>query len=147
MQFQRFGQGDRARYQLRFESGEKVAETFNAWLKAHEIGYASMTGLGAVSRATVSFWNAETKEYEQHTLKEQLEVVSLIGNVAIKDGAPFTHIHVGLGRRDLFIVGGHFNDATVHPTLEISLQPEPASVHRILDDSCGLYVIDLPERP
>jgi predicted DNA-binding protein with PD1-like motif len=141
MEFQRFGD----RYQLRFESGEKVAETLTAWLKQREMGYATMTGLGAVSRATVSYWNAKKKKYETHTLKEQLEVVSLIGNVTIKDGAPFTHIHVGLGRRDLLIVGGHFNDATVHPTLEISLQPEPASVHRILDESCGLYVMDLPE--
>jgi predicted DNA-binding protein with PD1-like motif len=142
MQFQRFGD----RYQLRFEDGENVAATFSAWLKANEIGYATMTGLGAVSRATVSYWNARKKKYEQHTIKKQLEVVSLIGNVTIKDGAPFTHIHVGLGRRNLKVVGGHFNDAIVHPTLEISLQPEPASVHGILDESCGLYVMDLPER-
>ena len=119
MKFQRFGE----RYQARFEDGERVADVLLSWLKAQQIGYATMTGLGAVSGATVSYWNAESREYEPHQLDEQMEVVSLIGNVTIKEGAPFTHIHVTLGRRDLSIAGGHFNDATVHPNLEIWLRP------------------------
>ena len=73
-----------------------------------------------------------------------MEVVSLIGNVTIKEGAPFTHIHVTLGRRDLSIVGGHFNDAIVHPTLEIWLSSEAEPVHRALDEACGLFVMQLP---
>ena len=48
MRFQKFGD----RYQLRFESGEHIAEILLAWLKARGIGYATMTGLGAVSGAT-----------------------------------------------------------------------------------------------
>ena len=141
MQFQRFGD----RIQVRFESGEHVAAPLLAWLKAEGIGYATMTGLGAVSGATVSYWNAETREYEQHQLDEQMEVVSLIGNVTIKEGEPFTHIHVTLGRRDLSIVGGHFNDAIVNPNLELWVRPEAESVERILDNACGLYVMSLSE--
>ena len=143
MQFQRFGE----RVQLRLESGEHVAQTLVAWLSAEKIGYATMTGLGAVRSATFSYWNAESQQYETHELQEQLEVVSLIGNVTIRDGAPFAHIHLSLGRRDLSVVGGHFNDAVVHPTLEIWLQPENDTIHRALDESCGLYVMQLSERP
>ena len=134
------------RYQLRFESGEALAEQLIGWLTAHEIGYATMTGLGAVSNATVSYWNAEPREYEQHQLGEQMEVVSLIGNVTMKEGAPFTHIHVTLGRRDLSIVGGHLNDLVVNPNLEIELRPDAAAVQRTLDDASGLYLMDLSER-
>ena len=142
MQFQRFGD----RVQVRFESGEQVAAALLAWLKAEKIGFATMTGLGAVSGATVSYWNAAAREYEQHQLDEQMEVVSLIGNVSIKEGEPFTHIHVALGRRDLSIVGGHFNDATVHPNLELWLRPEAEAVERTLDQACGLYVMQLSEQ-
>lgn len=141
MRFQRFGD----RYQVRFESGEHVAEALLSWLKANEIGYATMTGLGAVSSARVSYWNAETRQYEAHELREQMEVVLLIGNVTIKEGAPFTHIHVTLGRSDLSIVGGHFNDATVHPNLEIWLQREAETVDRLLDEPSGIFLMDLPE--
>ena len=143
MQFKRFAD----RVQVRFESGEQVAATLLAWLQSEKIGYATMTGLGAVRSATVSYWNADTREYEAHELGEQLEVVSLIGNVTLKNGQPFTHIHVTLGRRDLSIVGGHFNDAVVHPNLEVWLRPEVEPVDRELDEACGLYVMRLPERP
>jgi predicted DNA-binding protein with PD1-like motif len=141
MRFQRFGD----RFQLRFESGEQVASTLLTWLKAQEIGYATMTGLGAIKSARVSYWNAETREYEPHDLDEQMEVVSLIGNVTIKEGEAFTHIHVTLGRRDLSIAGGHFNDAVVNPNLEIWVRPEEAAVERTLEEASGLYLMDLPE--
>lgn len=142
MHFQRFGE----RVQIRFESGEHLAASLLAWLKAEGIGYATMTGLGAVSGATISYWNANTRQYEQHQLDEQMEVVSLVGNVTIKEGAPFTHIHVTLGRRDLSILGGHFNDATVHPNVEVWLRPESETVERTLDESSGLFLMHLPER-
>ena len=142
MQFQRFGD----RVQVRFESGERVAASLLAWLKAEGIGFATMTGLGAVSGATISYWNAQTREYEQHQLDEQMEVVSLIGNVSMKEGEPFAHIHVALGRRDLSIIGGHFNDAVVHPNLELWVRPEADAVERILDETSGLYVMQLTER-
>ena len=142
MHFQQFGD----RFQLRFESGEALSEPLLGWLGERHIGFAAMTGLGAVKSATVSYWNARTQTYEQHVLDEQLEVVSLIGNATIKEYAPFTHIHVALGRRDLSIVGGHLNDLVVHPNLEIWLRPEAATVQRTLDESCGLYVMDLADQ-
>ncbi len=82
-----------------------------------------MTGLGAVSAATVSYLNMDTKSYEQHQLDEQMEVVSLVGNVTLREGRPFIHAHVGLGRRDLSMVGGHLNDLVIYPTFEVSLRP------------------------
>ena len=133
------------RYQLRFASGESIAGSLLRWLARQRIGFATMTGLGAVSSATIAYWNGETREYEHHSLAEQLEVVSLIGNVTIKDGAPFTHIHVSLGARDLSIRGGHFIDATVHPNLELWVRPESSSLERRLDEASGLYLMDLSE--
>jgi predicted DNA-binding protein with PD1-like motif len=142
MRFQRFGE----RYQLRFESGESVVASLIPWLQTARIGYAAISGLGAVRSATVSYWNAQTEQYEPHDLNEQMEVVSLIGNVTLKEGAPFLHVHVTLGRSDLSIVGGHLNEAVVRPNLEVWLRPEDETVHRVIDPSCGLYLMDLPER-
>jgi predicted DNA-binding protein with PD1-like motif len=105
-----------------------------------------MMGLGAVRSVTVSYWNADSQQYETHELEEQMEVISLVGNVALREGEPFAHIHLGLSRRDLSMVGGHFNAAIAHPLLEIWLTPIDATVTRSLDESCGLYLLDLPER-
>jgi len=137
-------QGERV--QLRFLSGAPFVAPLLEWLGREGIGYATLTGLGAVSSATVSYWNAETKQYEQHQLEEQMEVVSLLGNVTMREGVPFIHAHVGLGRRDLSVIGGHVNELSVHPTLEVWLRPEAEAVHRALDESCGLYVMQLPNQ-
>jgi uncharacterized protein len=136
-------QGERV--QFRFESGEPFVEPVLAWLTREGIGYAAMTGLGAVSGATISYWNASTRQYEQHALTEQMEVVSLIGNVTLREGKPFVHAHVALGKRDLSVIGGHMNELLVHPTLEVWLRPEATPVTRVLDEACGLFVMQLPE--
>lgn len=141
MQYVRQGE----RIQLRFLSGETFPGPLLDFLSDERIGYAALTGLGAVRAATVSYWNAETQEYEQHQLDEQMEVVSLIGNVTLRDEAPFIHAHASLGRRDLSLIGGHVNALVVHPTLEVWLRPDGTAVRRELDESCGLYVMQLPD--
>jgi uncharacterized protein len=142
MQYQRFGD----RYQLRFASGEPLMETLLRFLRVQGVGYGSLTGLGALSRATISYWHATTQQYEAHEIDEQVELVSLVGNASIKNEVPFVHAHATLGRSDLSVIGGHFNEATVHPNAEIWLRPEPETVRRTLDDASGLYLMDLPER-
>jgi predicted DNA-binding protein with PD1-like motif len=142
MHFQRF----ETRYQLRFELGEHVFDPLLEWLASERIGYATLAGLGAVSHARVAFLNATNWKYEEHQLDEQLEVVSLIGNASLKDGRPFLHVHATLGRRDLTVVGGHLVDLVVNPNLEVVLQPERTPIDRVLDESCGLYVMQLSER-
>ena len=141
MHFQRFEN----RYQVRFESGESVVEPLLRWLASHNIRFATFSGIGAVRSARVSYWNADIREYEPHQLEEQLEIVSLIGNATIKEGEPFLHIHVALGRSDLSIVGGHLNDLVVHPNLEINVQPEETEVQRVVDEGSGLWVMALSE--
>jgi predicted DNA-binding protein with PD1-like motif len=142
VQFQRFGD----RFQLRFETGEPLVESMTPWLVAQDIEYASVTGLGAVQHATFSWFNWEQKAYETHAFDEQMELTSLVGNVTIRENAPFLHAHVSLGRRDLSLMGGHLNELIARPLLEVWLAVEGATVRRVLDESCGLYVMDLPER-
>ena len=43
-------------------------------------------------------------------MSEQVEVLSLIGDVALKDGEPKVHAHVVVGRSDGSTRGGHLMD-------------------------------------
>ena len=141
MRYQRFD----SRLQVRLVSGENAAEGVLQVLRHEKVGYASLTGLGAVRWARLAYWNAKTREYEEHDVEEQLEVVSLVGNVTLRDGAPFLHWHISLGRHDLTQFGGHFLDAIVHPNFEVWLQCEDEPVHRRIEPASGLALMDLPE--
>jgi predicted DNA-binding protein with PD1-like motif len=141
VRYQRFD----SRLQVRVESGEHAHDAVIAVLRAEKVGYAALTGLGAVRWAKVAYWNATTREYESHEIEGQMEVVSLVGNVTLRDGEPFIHWHISLGRRDLSILGGHFLDAIVHPNFELWLQVEAAAVQRRIEPDSGLALMDLPE--
>jgi len=141
MQYQRFGE----RLQVRLESGDEVMGSLLDLVRAENIGYAAVNGLGAISQVRLSYFNAATKSYETHEVEEQLEVVSLMGNVTLKEGQPVLHLHATLGRRDLSLFGGHLNAAVARPTVEVWLLPEQAVVHRALDEESGLAVMQLPE--
>jgi uncharacterized protein len=141
MQFQQFGD----RYIVRLHSGEPVMETLTAFLRERGVGFASVSAIGAVRRAELGYWNADTQEYEFRAFEEQLEVVSFGGNCSIRDGEPFLHIHCALGRQDFSLIGGHLKEALVHPTLEVWLQTEPERVRRARDQGSGLYLLQLPD--
>ena len=72
-----------------------------------------------------------------------MELLSLIGDIALRDGEPQVHAHVVLGRRDGTTLGGHLMEAKVRPTLEVILSESPAHLRRTVHDESGLPLIDL----
>jgi predicted DNA-binding protein with PD1-like motif len=142
MQFQRFDH----RYQLRFLAGEKAVATLLDFCRREGIGYAALSGLGAVSGVDLAYFNDETLEYETHQIAEQLEVIGLTGNITMKDGAPFAHVHATFGDRQLGVKGGHVMEMTVKPNLEIWLTRGTEEVVRLPDEDSGLYLMSLPDR-
>ncbi|MDL2335106.1 MAG: DNA-binding protein [Chloroflexota bacterium] len=142
MNFQRFDH----RYQLRFMDGEKAVATLLAFCRREAIGYAALSGLGAVSNVDLAYFNDVTGEYETHPIAEQLEVIGLTGNITIKDGQPFAHVHATFGGRDLSVRGGHIMEMTVKPNLEIWLTRGTEEIVRLPDGESGLYLMSLPEK-
>ena len=95
----------------------------------------------AFRSATIAYWNPATKEYEKIAVDEQVEVLSLAGNVGVDGAETKIHAHVTLGRRDGSAIGGHLLAATVFPTLEMHLVDYGAAVVRGKDEETGLSLI------
>lgn len=127
---------------LVFDRGDEIAETLTSFARDHGIRGASFTAIGACRRATIAYWNPGTKEYEKIEVSEQVEVVSLTGNIAHgEDDRPRVHAHVALGKRDGTLIGGHFVSGEVHPTLELFLMPANVVLRRKRDQETGLTLI------
>lgn len=130
-------------YILRFEDGELFPDAFIEFLTRNDIAAGSFTGIGAMSRTRIAFFDTEARAYIDQELEEQLEVLSLVGNVAIHQGSPLVHAHVTLGRRDGTALGGHLRQGEVRPTLEVVLHSLPATLERAVDPTYGLPTLDL----
>lgn len=59
------------------------------------------------------------REYVKRTIDESSEILSLQGNVSIKEGEPFVHLHVSLADESFSAVGGHLFEGTVSMTIEL----------------------------
>jgi len=135
------------RYVVCLESGEALIETLTALLRGEQLAFATLTAAGAVSWVRLGYWDARRQAYEYREIEEQLEVVSFEGNASLKDGQPFLHLHGAFGRHDFTVLGGHIQEARVHPTLEVWLRVEDVPVRRRHDPSTGLDLLDLPAQP
>jgi predicted DNA-binding protein with PD1-like motif len=92
---------------------------------------------------SAGYFELQKRDYKRIDLDEQVEVVSLVGNVAIGHDGPKLHAHVVVGKRDGSAYGGHLIEGHVRPTLEIVLIETPAYLKRRSDPATGLALIDL----
>ena len=126
---------------LVFDAGDEVVSALSRFASLHQLTAARFTAIGAFSEATLGYFDPENKAYEKIPVREQVEVLSLIGDVALDAGQPKIHAHVVVGKRDGSAHGGHLLEARVRPTLEVMLVESPARLARIFDPDSGLALI------
>lgn len=124
-------------------AGEEVTTELLALAEQQRLCAAQVIAIGALEKATVAYFDWETKSYRPIPVAEQVEVLSLVGDITL-DGAgePKLHLHTVLGRRDGSTVGGHLVDAHVRPTLEVVITELPVHLRRRHDPRSGLALID-----
>jgi uncharacterized protein len=123
-------------------TGDEVAASLAGFVERENIHAASFTGIGALSDAVLLYFNWEKKEYEKIPVQEQVEVASLIGDVADDpNGKPSLHIHIVVGTRSGGAKAGHLGKAHVRPTLEVVMTESPAHLRKLKDDETGLALI------
>lgn len=130
-------------YALVFDKGDEVNPLLLEFASANQIAGAQLTAIGAFSRVTLGYFDRDAKTYKQIPIEEQVEVVSLVGNLVQKNGDPALHAHVVVSKSDGIAYGGHLLSGKVWPTLEVMLVEVPRHLQRRIDDDTGLPLIDL----
>lgn len=128
---------------LIFDSGEEVMENLVRFVRDQNVSAARFTAIGAFSEATLGYFDVERKDYVRIAVNEQVEVLSLVGDVALEKEEPKIHAHVVVGKRDGTAHGGHLLSARVRPTLEVILIQSPSFLKRTYRPEVGLALIDI----
>ena len=131
-------------YALVFETGDEVMSSLKAFARDNQLGGSHFTAIGAFQDATLGYFDWTKKDYKRIPVREQVEVVALVGDVAEGErGEPQIHAHVVLGKSDGAVLGGHLVEAHVRPTLEVTLIESPNHLRRKHDQETGLALIRL----
>jgi hypothetical protein len=124
------------------ETGDEVMGCLKEFAARESLSAAQLTGIGAFSGAVLNYFDWETKTYLDIPVNEQVEVASLVGDVALSpEGKPALHIHLVLGKRDGTALAGHLAKGFVRPTLEVILTESPEHLRRVHDPETGLGLI------
>jgi len=132
----------RRTFALILQSGDEAMACLQEFAIRERLAASQITAIGAMSGATLAFFDWESKAYQPIRINEQVEVASLVGDIATgPDKKPSVHVHAVLGRRDGTAMAGHLQKGHVRPTLEIIITESPAHLCKVKDEESGLALI------
>jgi uncharacterized protein len=125
------------------EGGDETMESLQRFAVSQNILAAQLTAVGAFESAVLLYFDWDRKDYLRIPVREQVEVASLIGDIAESpSGEPALHIHLVIGKRDGSAMAGHLGEGHVRPTLEVILTESPAHLRKVEDPETGLALIE-----
>ena len=133
-------------FALVLATGDEAMTALTSVARERQLRATQFTAIGAFSRVVVAYFDWTTKQYRNTTIGEQVEVLSLVGDVTLENGQPKVHAHVVISKADATAHGGHLVEGLVRPTLEIVMTETPGYLRRRFDPESGLALIDPQSR-
>lgn len=129
-------------YIVSVKDRSSIVETLTDFVKSQKIQSGEVTGIGAVSEATLRFFVPSTKNYVDKTFNEQMEASNISGNFCEIDGEPLLHLHITLGRQDYTALAGHLLDAKIRGAGEFIFYPLETKMVKVKDEEVGINFYD-----
>jgi len=129
-------------YAIVLAKGDEVMSGLTDFARQNKVVSASFTAIGAFSHATVAWFDDARKEFKLIPVEQQVELVSMIGDIALVNDQPAVHTHVSVASSDGTVRGGHVINAFVFPTLELFMTVYPTPLLKETDRATGLKLID-----
>ena len=122
----------------------RSADLYESLMKiVHEedITLGRIVAIGATEHAVVAFYDPVQKKYLNMEFPGNMEILTCSGNVSLRDGKPFVHIHILLGDRQGKVFGGHVMPGTKVFACEVFVDEFAGEeLQRAYDEDTGLYL-------
>lgn len=126
---------------IRFDKGEEVLTKLAAYCKGEDIPSGHFTALGACQKITIAYYDLDEKKYIDKTYEEDLEIVGIIGNIAVMNEKYAIHAHGSFAGRDYNVFGGHVKILIASATCEVHLTVLGKKLTRGFDERTGLNLL------
>ena len=137
------GEGAERTFAVVLETGDEAMACLSAFAREQRLSASQFTALGAFQGCVLGYFDWQEKDYRRIPIEEQVEVLALVGDIALDEGEPKLHAHVVVGKADGSAHGGHLLEGRVRPTLEAIITESPAHLQRRFDPDTGLALIRL----
>jgi predicted DNA-binding protein with PD1-like motif len=123
------------------DKGEEAVAAVTSAVRESGIHAAQVTGVGGLQAGELGYYDRDARDYLRIPVPGQVEVLTLVGDVADRAGEPVLHAHTVLGRRDGSTMGGHLLRGEVWPTLEVLVTEVVPELAKRVDPDTGLALI------
>jgi predicted DNA-binding protein with PD1-like motif len=148
MRYQLISAGEFRTYAVVFDAGDEAVHGLLALARDEDVVGAQVSAIGAFERVTLGFFNLAGKTYDRILIQEQVELLSLAGNLAVDErNGVLLHAHVVVGKADGTAHGGHLLEAVVRPTLEAIVVESSRRLRRRMHPELGVPLLDLSAFP
>ncbi|MFV9568426.1 PPC domain-containing DNA-binding protein [Thermoanaerobacter mathranii] len=125
----------------RFQYRKDLLEEINKIITSENIRSGEIRIIGAVSKAVFSYYDAQSKNYIYISKDEHMEILNATGNISVKDGKPFAHVHITLADKNGNAFGGHLMEGTIIFAAEFVISDYGENkLERIYDETTGLQL-------
>jgi predicted DNA-binding protein with PD1-like motif len=125
---------------IRLDKGEEILSSLIDFCDQNEITGGWISGLGALSFATLANYDLSAKTYSRKDFAGKFELLNLTGNIAKLDDKTMAHIHATISNENMEVYGGHLERGVVAATCEIFLNITH-TIKRKFDEEIGLNLI------
>lgn len=130
-------------FALVFAKQDEVMSGVTAFAMRENITAGTFTAIGALRRAKFGWFDLAHQAYRDIPIDEQVELISLIGDVGLFNGKPQVHAHGSVGLPDGRVRGGHLLEAIVFPTVEVFFTALPSTLIKNRDEETSLALFDI----
>ncbi|PIP24007.1 MAG: DNA-binding protein [Candidatus Nealsonbacteria bacterium CG_4_10_14_0_2_um_filter_38_17] len=130
------------KYIIRFDRNEEIIESLTNFCKEKNIKTGFFWGIGAAKEVDLEHYDIDKKEYSGKLIEEKLEIVDLVGNIAIMEGKIIIHFHGSFANSNLQLIGGHIKKLVIAATCEILLEVFEGKVERKYSEEIGLNLME-----
>jgi len=121
--------------------GSDLYDGLTQIVQEENISLGRITALGATTSATVAFYSQSEKKYLTLSFSEPMEILSSFGNVSLREGRPFVHVHVVLSDINGKTFSGHLLPGTSLFACEVFIDEfEGEQLVRKYDERTGLFL-------
>jgi hypothetical protein len=126
-------------YMGRLPFGRDLLRELFRLVRTKEVRLGRIEALGAVQQARLSYFDQNKRDFEHLYLEHAMEILQLIGTVAIQDGEPSVHAHITLSDSEGRVYGGRLAPGTEIFACEYMLQVfDGPEIIRSYDEETGL---------
>tara|TARA_Y100000814_G_scaffold276828_1_gene237355 strand:+ start:603 stop:1031 length:429 start_codon:yes stop_codon:yes gene_type:complete len=131
---------DQNKYFISIDKDEYVNQSLLDVANNENLKSGWISGVGAIYDIEVGYFDVEKKDYVRKKFSGDYELLSISGNISIKEGDRFVHTHITFSDIEFNVFGGHLFDAKVAAAGEFLIDLCDFEVKRKYNENLGLHL-------